>query len=634
MYQRRGGALTGQTASHGRTARHDSRVSVPAAIAVVVLTLAAVWLVGSALARSAGPAIRILAGALSMVGVGWVGMLVSTLGVAVLGQRTVLRIAVPLALIALIAIRRPDLRLARPRLAAIAAIAVAAVILWPSVSAPSNLGRGADAGWHSGWTHQLMSGATTPGGPYGGIPAAYPWLFHALAAWIAQVVPGSLTGAFLAIQVLALLALGAGTWLLASELGLVAAATGWATVLVLGGAGVGWIWQHSPAAVLTLRFGLGAYHGDFILPTAMSTGLGSLAPLLPREAALALLPGMLWLAVRASSQRSMRLALLAGGVAGFAVVLGPVEGGLGLASVAAIAIATRFWGLFVALPAALLTASVWLVPLALSSHSLGGLRETTTQVAPDPTVAQAAVALGMLLPLGAAGLILLARRHELRPELIAIIAVAVLACGAGIVAGSGHVVFGTHAIVHWLRYVPVLAIALVLPAGYAAAELVKAAGRRAVPLGIVLAAIIAVAAMGSTALASAAIRAEPPNPSLVCTHPLGLTSADDVAVSAGQVWITGEVGFGIFSASGARILWLPDRLARIPFKRLPAGVSTEHTRRTELSAIAAGAPPPAGVTWVVTNRPPEALARDLHPYSWCVWRGTVPLRAYRVVPSG
>ena len=211
-------------------------MSVPAAIAVVVLTLAAVWLVGSALARSAGPAIRILAGALAMVGVGWVGMLVSTLGVAVLGQRTVLRIAVPLALIALIAIRRPDLRLARPRLAAIAAIAVAAVILWPSVSAPSNLGRGADAGWHSGWTHQLMSGATTPGGPYGGIPAAYPWLFHALAAWIAQVVPGSLTGAFLAIQVLALLALGAGTWLLASELGLAAAAKGWATVLVLGGA--------------------------------------------------------------------------------------------------------------------------------------------------------------------------------------------------------------------------------------------------------------------------------------------------------------------------------------------------------------------------------------------------------------
>jgi hypothetical protein len=609
-------------------------VSVPAAIAVVALTLAAVWLMGSALVRSGRPAVRILAGALAMVAVGWVGMLVSTLGIAVLAQRTGLRIAVPAALVALVAVRRPDLRPGRPNLAVIAAIAVSAVILWPSVSAPANLARGADAGWHSGWTLQLMSGATTPGGPYGGIPAAYPWLFHSLAAWIAQVVPAGVIGGFLAIQVVALLALGAGTWLLATELGLGRAATGWATVLALGGAGVGWIWQHSPAAVLTLRFGLGAYHGDFILPTAMSTGLGSLAPLLPREAALALLPGMLWLAIRASSQRSARPALYAGGVAGFAVMLGPVEGTLGLASLAAVAIVTRFWPLLVALPMALLTASVWLVPLAVSSQRHGGLRETTTQVAPDPTVAQAAVALGMLLPLGAAGLVLLHRRRALRRELTAIVAVALLACGAGIVAGSGHVVFGTHAIVHWLRYVPVLAIALVPPAGYAAAELVAAAGRRAAPLGIVLAALIALAAMGSTALASAAIRDEPQNPSLTCAHPLGLTQADEVAVSTGQVWITGEVGFGIFSASGARILWLPDRIARIPFKRLPAGVAHEHARRSELNAIAAGGPPPAGVSWVVTNRPPDALAGNLRPYSWCVWRGTVPLRAYRVVPPG
>ncbi len=609
-------------------------MSVPAAIAVVALTLAGVWLVGSALVRGARPAVRILAGVLAIVAVGWVGMLASTLGIAVLGQRTGLRIAVPVALVALVAIRRPDPRTSRPTLAAIAAIAVAAVILWPSVSAPSNLVRGADAGWHSGWTRQLMDGATTPGGPYGGVPDAYPWLFHALAAWIAQVVPGGVAGGFLAIQVLALLALGAGMWLLASELGLGPAATGWATVLVLGGAGVGWIWQHSPAAVLTLRFGLDAYHGDFILPDAMSTGLGSLAPLLPREAALALLPGVLWLAVRAASERSARLALLAGGAAGFAVVLGPVEGALGLVSVAAVGIATRSRPLLVALPAALLTASVWLVPLAVSSHSHGGLRETTTQVAPNPTVSQAAVALGLLVPLGAAGLVLLARRSALRPELTAIVAVAAVACAAGAAAGSGHVVFGTHAIVHWLRYVPVLAVALVPPAGYAAAALVTAAGRRAAPLGIVLAAVIAAAAMGSTALAAAAIRAEPANPSLACTHPLDLTQADEVAVSAGQVWITGEVGFGLFSASGTRILWLPDRTARIPFKRLPAGVAHEHTRRAELNAIAAGAPPPAGVTWVVTSRPARALASDLRPYSWCVWRGTVPLRAFRVVRSG
>ncbi len=607
-------------------------MSVADALAVVALTVAAVWLTGSALSSTWGPAGRILAGVVAMVAVGWVCMLASTVGIAVLGQQTGLRIAAPVALLVLLAVRRPSLRPPRPNATAVAALAVSVLVLWPSVSAPANLIRGADAGWHSGWTRQLMGGATTPGGPYGGIPDAYPWLYHALAAWLAQVLPGNVLGGFLAIQVLAVLALGAGTWLLATELGLDPTAAGWSAVLVLGGAGVGWIWQHGPAAVLTLRYGLGTYHGDFILPNAMSTGLGSLAPLLPREAALALLPGVLWLAVRAASEGSTRLALLSGVVAGFGLVLGPVEGSLTLACVVAIAIATRFWRLLLALPAAGVITSVWLVPLGLSYHRHGGLRATTTQVAPDPTVAQAAVALGMVLPLAALGLVLLARRGVLRSELVAIVAVAVAACGTGIAVGSGHIVLGTPAIVHWLRYVPVLAVALVLPAGYAAATLVAAAARRALPLGVLLAAAIAAATLGSTGLASAAIRDLPNDPGLACGRPLPFGPTTTVAVSSGQTFITSDIGFWLFGSTGTHLLWLPPRLARIPFNRLPPGVATQATRRREQLTIAHGGRPPAGVTWVVTNRPASRLPSDLRPYAWCVWRRRIPLRVFRVEP--
>lgn len=607
-------------------------VSVPDALAVVALTVAAVWVTGSALHTTSGAAGRILVGAFAMVAIGWAGMLASTLGIAVLSQRTGLRIATAVALVALVAVRRPSLRPPRASRGAVAALAVCVLVLWPSVSAPANLIRGADAGWHSGWTRQLIGGATTPGGPYGGIPDAYPWLFHALAAWLAQVVPGSVLGGFLAIQVLALLALGAGMWLLASELGLGRAAAGWSAVLVLGGAGVGWIWQHEPTAVIALRFGLGTYHGDFILPNAMSTGLGNLAPLLPREAALALLPGALWLGVRAASEASARLAVLCGVVGGFALVLGPVEGSLCLAGVVAIAIATRCRRLLLALPAAAVATSVWLVPLGLSYHSHGGLRSTTTRVAPDPTIAQATVALGMMLPLAAAGLVLLARRGMLRSELVAIVAVPVAACGCGIAVGSGHIVLGTPAIVHWLRYVPVLAVVLVIPAGYAAAMLVAAAARRAVPLGAVLAAAIAATAIGSTGLASAAIRDKPNDPGLACGRPLAIGPADTVAVSSGQTMISSDIGFWLFSSTGTRLLWLPARIARVPFKRLPAGVTAEAARRRELLNIAHGGAPPPGVTWVVTNRPAAALAHDLRPYAWCVWRRAIALRVFRVEP--
>jgi hypothetical protein len=614
--------------------RHDLPVSSVDALAVIALTVVAVWLVGSCIHTGDGTAGRLLAGVLALLGTAWVGMLVSTLGLAVLGQRTGLRIATPIALVALLAVRRPRLLPPRPTLAAAAAGAVGAVILWPTVSAPANLLRGADTGWHDGWTHQLMGGATSPGGPYAGIPNAYPWLYHALAAWLAGLVPGSVMGAFLAIQVLTLVALGAGIWLLARELGLGEPAAGWAAVLVLGAAGVGWIWQHSPAAVTALKYGLGPYHGDFVLANAMSSGLGNLAPLVPREAALALVPAVLWLAIRAAAAESARPALVAGAAGGLAALLGPVEGSLAVAGAVAIALAVRRPRRLVPMiGAAAAIVAVWVIPLGLSYHAHGGLRQTTTQVAPDPSVPQATVALGVLLPLAAAGLVLLARRGLLRRELVACTGVAVAVCTAGAVVGSGHVLLGTPAILHWLRYLPVLAVTLAVPAGYAAAALVAAAAERAFALGAVVAAAVAATTMASTGLAAAAIRDHPTDPGLACSRPLPIGSSDTVAVAGGELWLSNDIGFWLFSRSGTHIVWLPPQTARVPFRRLPAGVPGETARRAEIESIVHGGTPPRGVGWVLTNRPATAMAADVHPYASCIWRRTIPLHLYRVEPG-
>lgn len=307
---------------------------------------------------------------------------------------------------------------------------------------------------------------------------------------------------------------------------------------------------------------------------------------------------------------------------------------MALAGAGVIAVAARRpRELAATLAAAALVASIWVVPLARSYHAHGGLRPNTVQVAPDPTVAQAAVALGMLLPLGAAGFVLLWRRGALRRDLVAATALAALACAAGAVAGSGHVIFGTPAVLHWLRYVPVLAVTLAVPAGYAVARLVAAAAARAVPLAAFVAAAVAATAMASTGLAAASIRDHPTDPGLACGSPLPFGPSETVAVASGQLWISTDIGFWLFGASGAHVVWLPPQNARVPFRRLPAGIPGQHARRAEIVAIAHGGTPPPDVTWVVTNRPASALASDVRPYARCIWRRKVPLGLYRVSPS-
>ena len=406
-------------------------MSAADALAALVLVPVAVWLLGACIVPASGPAERIAAGVLAALGLAWLTMLQAPLGVGLLGHRVALDVAFAVGLAGLLAWRRPDLRPARIHLGAVAALVVpAAVVLAPGVVHPPNLIRSSDSLWHEGWTHQLVGGASDPGGPYAGIPNAYPWLFHALAAWSAQLLPGGVLTGFLAVQVLALLAAGAGMWLVCRTLGLEEDAAAWAVLLGVGAGGVGWLWQRSPAAVTFLKDGLGAYHGDFVLPNAMSTGMGNLPPILPREVALALVPLVVWAAVRSASGRSLGWALVAGYALGLAFLLGPDAGGVALAVVLALALAWRTLRPLAALASAAVVVAVWGLPLALHYHELGGFRSITTHEPIDPTAGQAAVALGFLPLLAVPGTVILARRPDADRRSLAAWAAVVVAVNA------------------------------------------------------------------------------------------------------------------------------------------------------------------------------------------------------------
>jgi hypothetical protein len=139
--------------------------------------------------------------------------------------------------------------------------------------------------------------------------------------------------------------------------------------------------------------------------------------------------------------------------------------------------------------------------------------------------------------------------------------------------------------------------------------------------------------MASTALAAAAIRDHPTDPGLACSRPLAIGSRDTVAVAGGQLWLSNDIGFWLFARSGTHIVWLPPQTARVPFRRLPAGVHTESQRRAEIVSIVHGGTPPPDVGWVLTNRPASAMAGDVHAYASCIWRRTIPLHLYRVARS-
>jgi hypothetical protein len=616
--------------THPSMARMSPGLEADAAALVAVAALAALaWVFGSALLGAAPAAERLGAGFLCLFAAAWLVMLQPLAGVSLTGSPWAVRILVVAGAAAIAWRWRPppigalDVRPVATTLAA-SLLVSAPAWLSPGDDYPA---RSTDILWHEGWIRQLVGGGRAPGGIYADVPNAYPWLEHAIAALVMSAGGLSMAATLIAVEALMLAALATGTWLLAIELGLGRAAAAWASVLALAGGGLGWLTAAGPAAVLTatradpaatpadlLRFerGIGAYNGDLLLSPAPTAALGNVAPAMPRELGLALVPLAAWAGVRAARRASACWWAAAGAAAGLAFLASPVAGIVAAVVLLAVAAAARRLDAWPAPAAFAVVALVWLGPLGWHAADLGGFVSTTRGTPIEPTAAQALWAFGCLLALAAAGTGLIVR-HRQRGMVAAVVAALILPGAlAAAVPGLGAVPALTRA----LHYLPAAALGLALPAGVAAAWLVERAGR----WRLAAAAVIAFAACASAAAASAGtvemLRRSGDEPILRCTTPLGGSGAGTIAVlgAAGTFAPGDPLALTVFARTGAPLLYV--QRPRIRFPDVYLHIVPQQPRFSALRGIGVGRPAPAEVTRILAPAA-DAPPSGFHPAGTC-----------------
>jgi hypothetical protein len=602
------------------------------AVTATAAVAAVAWVVGSALLRAAPPAERLTGGLCVVLGAAWLVMAQPVLGVSALAHPWALRALLVVAMAALAIVRPPSVpRIDWRRVALPGGVALA-------VSAPVWFGAGdaypgADILWHEGWIRQLAGGMPAPGGIYADVPNAYPWLEHATAGLIMSLSGLGVRDALAALEFLMLLLLGLGTWLLARELELTERAAGWSSALAIGGGGIGWLLARGPAALLSVAHygnsttppdlrpyvqGLGRYHGDLLLSPAPTPGLGNVPPAMPRELGLALLPVVLWLALRAVRLGSARWAIAAGAVGGFATLASPIAGLEAAVGIIALAVAYRSRVVVWTIPPAAAVLALWLAPVGRDAHRLGGFVNTTREASISLTPAEAATALFTLIVLAVAGIVWL---REAQPppawrSLVAVSAAAVVPLAASGLPG-GRIAQTLPALSRGIHYLPALALVLALPAGAGAAEAVRRAGRLAPAAAVVIGAAAFMSPVTAAAGMAAVLSYRHDHPMLSCTRPLPFGPHDTVALIPAPS-LPGQnlesLGLTVFASTGAGELYIPR--PRIRFRNIFRHIPSQSSRLAAVNAIAAGGVPPGDVTGVLA---PSSLhvSPSLRPAASC-----------------
>jgi hypothetical protein len=589
-------------------------------LATLAVAAAVVWVCGSAIApRSPAPE-RLAYGILAVVGLAWLTMLQGPAGVGLLGHPWALRALAVALIAALVAWRRPSLRPGRISAWPVAVAAVTtAVVTYPGFLAPTPRLWPAheDMLWHQGWIRQLAAGIPAPGGVYAGEPNSYPWLYHSITAWLMGTLPGDLNAAILALDVAGVAAGWLAMWLLARELGAARPAAGWAAALFTAAAGFGWIWQHSPAASLHQNgVNFGPYHGDLVLWNVLVPSLGNVPPLIPRELGTCLAPFPLWLLLRGLNGRRPEALWAAGAAIGFVFLVSPLAGGFCIAWAVVLALAARDPACWRSVVAAAAVAAVWLVPLGLDYHRYGGFVSITHITPVLPSAGQTVVALGIVLPLGAAGLVAILRRPRGVSALAValIVAVPAVACGGGALLGHGAEVLGTPTLLRWSRYLPFLVLGLAIPAGVAAQRLTGLAGGARRLGGVTVAVVLAAVAVPSTLLATAAaVHHAYPRP-LSCTQ---LPPARSLTAVAAHEPIADEVALGLFSRTAASAVFLKLVHAKVRFRTWLQRPPDQQVRHARYRALLHDGTVPPGVTWIVARPRAGVRGANVRPAGTC-----------------
>jgi hypothetical protein len=609
-------------------------VSANAVLAALVLG-AWIWLVGGALAPGRNGAERIAAGAVAACTLAWAAMAAGAVGVGLLGS-TALTAGIALAVAVAAAVRRrPALPALRPVVAPVIVVVIAAgaVLTAPALhlSLLDIRASHGDMIWHSGWTDQLRGGASAPGGLYAGEPNGYPWLFHAIVAWVAAALPGTVSESFQVVQLFGIATGAVGVWLLARVTGARRPAATWAVGVFLTAGAFGWAPDtRADFAFQMPALGLGPFHGDPV--PAMTPALTLIAPMVPRDLGLALSPVLLWAAVAAAQGGRDRAWWGVGFLGGIVFLVAPPAGIFCGLWAAGIVMRHRAWAAWRALPAGALAASVWLVPLGLAYRRYHGFVPLTQIRQVEPSAGQALIALGICVPLGIAGLaILVRRRAPSTADLVVMVAIPAVAVLLGATVGQADAFIrhgGPTPLVRWLRYLPFLGLALCVPAGVAAEALVAAFGRRSRLVAVVAAGLLALVVGGSTTLASASLWRSPYPTTLRCTH-LPIDARTRVAVIARQT-LAGPMASAIFARTGATFSYVGTERLRVRFRSWLAATPPSQETRHEwlLRALADGPAPPDADVLVVKRR--KDVPRRGELLGRCQWDDT----AWDIVSAG
>jgi hypothetical protein len=584
------------------------------------LLLAAMYVVGTAVARTARAAERLAAGLIAVLGLAWAAMAQPIAGVSVIGHPAVDRVVLLVAVGGLSWWRRRDLLPAAiDPLPLFTGIAAGVLVALPELLQPA-ANYGGDMLWHEGWLRQVASGALEPTGLYSGVPNSYPWMYHSLGAWLMTVGGGGMASTLLLLELIMLLALGLGVWLLARELGLGRAAGTWSMLLGVAGGGFGVVGQ------LATR----SFDGRSLAFPPATPAIYGAPPALPRDWGLAIVPMVMWLTLRGLRAADTRLLAVAGAVAGFAFLFAPPSGLV----VTAIAVATgsalrSVRAVLATAAAAAIVAGIWLLPLAWHFHQLGGFVRLSDINPPGLSVGHAVVDLGVTLPLGVAGLVLARSRLDplARRALISGVAVSAAAWTLAALVPAGAR-FNVPQFESEIRYLPMLMLTLTLPAGLAAATLVDAVRGRG---RLVAVAALVVVSTASTAGAAAyqtrqeSERGQVQQRGFGCTPAVGIRGLETVATVDANRW----VALTAFSATGAYSLFTPTPRIRYrdPFRH----IETQGHRRQALQRIVAGERPPAGVAWVLSRSTKPLSNTYLRQVATCE-TVNVTLTLYRVQP--
>jgi hypothetical protein len=370
----------------------------------------------------------------------------------------------------------------------IGAMVVVALAVWGyPLARILPLASGGDIKWHLGWASQMMNGETTPTNILNGaIPNYYPWLYHALVAFMAAITPGGrayhvlgplqlleVTGA-----VLALFALGSAVgkhWLAG------------ATVSLFGAVAAGPLLQSS--TVVTNPADLGA-RGTY------NASLYNIAPPLPRDVAYVLFVAFLLLVVLGLEERNVGLLFCAGVLLGLIGLTSWEAFFLGVGTAAIIAVVpgavTRPKRTFALLGPAFALYALWAVPLAMSYARLGGFTNTTA--GPPPVLSPLAILLswGLVIPFAAYAVFRWVPAHRNDPgfwplfaALVASVSFVVASSAIPRVLGSSFMTLGRAP-----RYWPTIYLALAILAGLGAAEVLRTLANYRVAIAAVTGAII------------------------------------------------------------------------------------------------------------------------------------------------